>query len=194
MIISNEKIIYLTFDGSPNPPGTTNILDSLEYYGVLGTFFMEGKCLAEDKTDIPERILEAGHSIGNHSYSHRDFSELSLDECIQEIEKTEKIIYKRLKLRTKLFRPPNGTLPAEVREYCDQRGIVVSIWTHSLRDFDASPDEVVKRMAALPEVSPIVIVLHDYLPSNGDVLMRAIPLLQARNFNFASLGMNNRTE
>jgi peptidoglycan/xylan/chitin deacetylase (PgdA/CDA1 family) len=69
-IDTREKAVALTFDDGPNPPYTERVLSTLAERGVLATFFLVGKQVVRFP-DTVRHIVEAGHEIGNHSYSHR---------------------------------------------------------------------------------------------------------------------------
>jgi hypothetical protein len=84
-ILPAGGIVALTFDDGPNPNTTPQILDILKKNNVKATFFVIGKN-AERYPEIIKRIMDEGHLIGNHSYSHIDFSRSS-DAAIREEDK-----------------------------------------------------------------------------------------------------------
>ena len=66
---TKEKAIYLTFDDGPHPEATPFVLDELKKYNAKATFFCIGKNVAVHP-DIYRRIIEEGHSVGNHTQNH----------------------------------------------------------------------------------------------------------------------------
>lgn len=95
--LKDEKIVFLTFDDGPSV-NTDKIINILNEKGVKATFFVVGErlCLGENK-DRLLRLYEAGHSIGNHTYSH-DFSKIYKNNKVQvstfldEVKKTEEVL------------------------------------------------------------------------------------------------------
>ena len=77
--------VYLTFDDGPRPETTPAILDALAKECVQATFFMIGK-RADAHPELAARVREAGHSIGSHSYTHRDLNKLEPEDAVQDIQ------------------------------------------------------------------------------------------------------------
>ncbi len=101
----NPNAIALTFDDGPDPQWTPKILDALKRENAPATFFLIG--LEADKFgSLTSRIVNEGHEIGNHTFTHPDISNLSGRYMKLELNLTEKLFASRLGLRTILFRPP----------------------------------------------------------------------------------------
>ncbi len=98
-----EKIIYLTFDDGPHPVATTFVLDKLKQYNAKATFFCIGNNVT-NHPDIYQRILNEGHTAGNHTYNHLNGKKVSDAEYIKDIQKAAEVIDSRL------FRPPYGRI------------------------------------------------------------------------------------
>jgi peptidoglycan/xylan/chitin deacetylase (PgdA/CDA1 family) len=102
------KVAYLTFDDGLDSKVTPIILDILKKYEVKGTFFIVGNTI-EKNTSLLKRMIEEGHSIGNHTYTHKKENIYSSAEGLKaEIEKTNAALYKAGGIITRLFRPPYG--------------------------------------------------------------------------------------
>lgn len=100
---TEEKVIYLTFDDGPTPGPTDFVLEQLELCNARATFF----CLGEQVEKHPEtfqKVIEHGHSVGNHSYSHPNGWKTDNDTYLRDIQKAAKLI------DSKLFRPPYGRI------------------------------------------------------------------------------------
>ena len=102
---TTEKIIALTFDDGPNPPFTNRILDILAAHHVQATFFCVGKNL-EKHPELGRAIVNAGHVIGNHSYSHSFWEYLKHPVFELEITRTQALIQRITGKTAALFRPP----------------------------------------------------------------------------------------
>lgn len=106
----NKKIIYLTFDDGPVPTATPLVLSYLRQFEAHATFF----CVGENISRHPEvfhQVLDAGHSVGNHTYHHLNGWRTSTNIFLKDVVKCHKVLYPHLKIETKpLMRPPYGRL------------------------------------------------------------------------------------
>ena len=101
---SNKKVLWLTFDDGPCNEVTPWILTSLSQLNVKATFFLVGNQIKKNPA-LYELIIQQGHTIGNHSYSHKNGWITSKKKYIDDIEKCEKLLK-----NNDLFRPPYGKL------------------------------------------------------------------------------------
>ena len=97
--MKDRSAVYLTFDDGPTPGITEWILSTLNKYDAKATFFVLGKN-AEMYPDLYRRIVEAGHRIGNHTYSHQKGWGMSLERYIEDVDFANDLLH------TELFRPP----------------------------------------------------------------------------------------
>lgn len=185
-----EKILHLTFDGAPHPPKTEALLKVLDEFGIKATFFMEGHRL-EKEPETARRIIAAGHSVGNHSYSHRDMLDLTLEECIEEIRRTDELIAQELHLQTSLVRPPNGHISDEFADWLRARGKRVVVWNISVKDW-TGPDAaaIAERTIGLLTKPEIIMVLHDFVEWNPEALRTIIPEALRLGYTFVPLPMD----
>ena len=88
---TDQKVIYLTFDAGFENGNTPAILDALKKHNVPATFFVVGNFLS-DNPDLIKRMVEEGHIVGNHTYTHPDMSKISTMESFsKEIQDVEKL-------------------------------------------------------------------------------------------------------
>lgn len=107
-IVTDKKIIALSFDDGPDFD-TPGMLDVLDKHNVKATFFIVGSNLEyKPMHEILKRTAEAGHELGNHSYSHPSLRNYSDADFLAEISKTNNIIYEITGVTPVLFRPPSG--------------------------------------------------------------------------------------
>lgn len=107
----DKKLAYLTFDDGPSQNVTPQILDILKEYDIKATFFVVGN-LSERYPDTIKRIQEEGHSIGNHSYTHRyNHIYRNTTNFLNELKATEKVLKNILgeEYETKIIRFPGGS-------------------------------------------------------------------------------------
>jgi len=112
-IMSSEgRYVFLTFDDGPSG-NTPYLLDTMQRYGVLGTFFFQGSSLATDSGPFLEEILELGHYIGLHSMTHHPYLLYwqygAYRVFYEEMREVQALIYELNGHRSDLVRPPFGS-------------------------------------------------------------------------------------
>ncbi len=100
-----EKVVALTFDDGPDAKYTPKILDILAAKGVKASFFIVGASGARNR-DLLRRIYEAGHDIGNHTFSHANTALISTQQLTVELNATRRLLEATIGVGTELFRPP----------------------------------------------------------------------------------------
>jgi peptidoglycan/xylan/chitin deacetylase (PgdA/CDA1 family) len=123
-----EKSIWLTFDDGPDPVVTPWVLEELKKYKAKATFFCLGKNV-ESHPEIYESIIKEGHSVGNHSYDHKNGWRTLTKDYIADIEKCSHFV------TSGLFRPPYGKIkPSQFNKLKQKYDIV--LWSLMSGDFD----------------------------------------------------------
>ena len=132
--------VYLTFDDGPSSY-TNKILDILKEYDVKATFFVIGKDEPE-YTELYQRIVDEGHTLGMHSYSH-NYDELyaSTESFINDFEKLQNYLYDITGVESKVYRFPGGSNSASsladihgMINYLDEQGVTYFDWNVTSRD------------------------------------------------------------
>ena len=100
-----EKLVALSFDDGPNEPYTSRLLDTLDDRGVKATFFQVGRC-AQRFPSTTRRIVQTGHVLGNHSYSHSFRRYLSQPRQQREISRSQDVLHSITGVTPALYRPP----------------------------------------------------------------------------------------
>ena len=186
--INTKKSFYLTFDGAPHPPNTYRILDVLDRHGVKATFFMEGLRVANEP-ECARTVAARGHAIGNHSYTHQDLGELTIEECVDEIERTDAAIESLLGFRPAPVRPPNGHISPEFEAYLRENGRPVILWSISVKDW-LGPDEesLAERLVSQMTADEVIAVFHDFVEWTPGAVDLAIPRIKALGYEFKTFG------
>ena len=126
--MKDRSAVYLTFDDGPTPGITEWILSTLDKYDAKATFFVLGKN-AEMYPDLYRRIVDAGHRIGNHTYSHQKGWGMSLERYIEDVDFANDLLH------TELFRPPYARItPAQARALAKRYKLVM--WDVLSRDYN----------------------------------------------------------
>jgi peptidoglycan-N-acetylglucosamine deacetylase len=102
-----NKKIAITFDDGPDPRWTPKILDVLKREHVPATFFVIGLD-ASQSPELLRREYAEGHEIGNHTYTHPAWDEISKTQARWELNLTQRLIESTFGVKTILFRPPYG--------------------------------------------------------------------------------------
>jgi peptidoglycan/xylan/chitin deacetylase (PgdA/CDA1 family) len=120
--------IYLTFDDGPTPGVTEWILHTLDRYDAKATFFVLGKNV-ELYPDLYQMILDKGHKIGNHTYSHQKGWAMSTERYIEDVDLAGDMLH------TELFRPPYARITRTQLQQIAQRYRIV-MWNVLSRDYN----------------------------------------------------------
>jgi len=153
-IPNHENAVYLTFDDGPTPEITPWVLAELAKVGAKATFFLIGNNAAQHP-EIVTQIVEAGHSIGNHTYNHEKGWVTADAAYHASVEKTNDLLH------TLLFRPPYGRIKkSQIAALKSSYKIIM--WDVLSHDYDQrlSPETCVANV--LENVRPgSIIVFHD---------------------------------
>ena len=158
---SNEfSLVALTFDDGPNPEYTPLILDTLKAKGIHATFFLVGEEV-ERYPDLARRIVEEGHEVGSHTYSHRNMMGLQADLVRQEIIRAEDAITRACGEPPRLFRPPRGLYDGRLVEQLRERRYALALWSISSMDWaETSEASMVHRLSRIVRNGDVVL-FHD---------------------------------
>ena len=176
------KAVYLTFDDGPIPEVTPKVLEILDRYGVKATFFMVGENI-DKHPEVFEQVVQAGHSIGNHTYNHMKGWRVPTAEYIANVQKFPK--------ETKLFRPPYGRTWVWQRKAVQKLGYEIYLWDVLTRDYNPhrTPEAMLAQIKRQTRPGSII-NFHDSVKSNErmlTVLPQAIEWLQKEGYELAAL-------
>lgn len=164
--VNSNKIAYLTFDDGPSSKVTPAILDTLKEYNVKATFFVNGVNIKGNE-EVLKRIVSEGHTIGNHTYSHKVSLYDSLDNFKQEINSTNELIYTITGVKCQAFRPPYGyNLRQSYKDFLASQGIITYYWNVDPGDSTSknltSEGLIAKvRSQVANKNGDVIIILHD---------------------------------
>lgn len=159
-VATHEKNIYLTFDDGPTPNITEKTLKILEKYDAKATFFMLGKQVTAHPT-LAQEVLSAGHSIGNHSFSHLNGWKTPNNAYFEDIAQGQKIIEDTLHFSPTLFRPPYGKITPKQMAYLAKKYQIVMM-DILCGDFDAKQSpEMCSQIIQKHLQKGSIIVYHD---------------------------------
>lgn len=185
------KFIALTFDDGPHQTQTDEILAVLQKYGVKATFFPIGQNIAAHP-DVTRRVHQAGHEIGNHTYTHAAVSKLTDDRLTEELDATAALLKEQCGVTPTVFRPPGGDISEGAVRLVNALGYRYVLWSWRVdtRDWaSVSVDSVINTV--LDNVRDgDVILFHDYVAGvspTAKALETLIPALRARGYEFVTV-------
>lgn len=180
------KYIALTFDDGPNSTTTNEVIDKLEKYGIVASFFLIGNNIDDESAKAVKRAYDLGCEIDNHSRTHSNMTELSAEEIKSEFEYTDEKVYEITGEHTKFFRPPYISVHQIMFDNIDVpfiAGIGANDWE------DRVTAEMRARMILKQAKDGDIILLHDAEGNSMTVeaLDTIIPELQKQGYKFVTV-------
>ena len=136
--------LALTFDDGPNSAWTPRLLDILAEHDVHATFFMLGK-FAKAERELARRVAEAGHLVGNHSWSHPDLARTSAAKVLDELTRTSDILADITGKPIRYFRPPYGSRRPYVLKLARRLGLIPVTWNAMTSDWKEPSSDTIAR-------------------------------------------------
>lgn len=184
--------LYLTFDDGPHPVHTPRLLDLLASHGAKATFFVIGD-RAENHPRLMHRIVEEGHALGNHSWSHPRFERMPQAARRDEMERTDRLLAAFDGHARHDFRPPRGVMPPAMLLDCALRGIRMAYWSYDSLDYSQrAPDDLLATMRAHPVRAGEIVLMHDDSPHSHALLSSLLPEWKAKGHAFRTLADTGR--
>ena len=179
--------IAITFDDGPHPILTPLLLDALDERGIKATFFLLG--IEVDRyPEIVARMYQEGHSIGNHSYRHPRFIDISRQGIINEIESTNRSIKAATGGSTPtLLRPPYGARNNMVLDVAREMDMSVVLWSVDPRDWSHRNAPMVRDIIVSYATDGSVVLLHDIHETSIEAAVMAIDKLLERGYVFVTV-------
>ena len=186
---AREKRIYLTFDEGYENGYTAKILDVLQEKDVKAAFFVTGPYL-EGQQELVSRMIEEGHTIGNHTINHPNLTKCDRETFESELtglnEKCENIYG----VSMKYMRPPEGEYSERVLYQAKELGYKTIFWSFAYKDWDVNQQK--GEQYAYDSVTPYfhngeIILLHAVSSDNAAALGRIIDSAREQGFEFGTL-------
>lgn len=189
--ITQEKVLYLTFDAGYENGNTAAILDALKKHNAPATFFVVGNYI-ETSPDLVKRMAAEGHTVGNHTYHHPDMSKISSKEAFEkELGDLEKL-YEETTGQTmkKFYRPPQGKYSESNLQMAKDMGYSTFFWSLAYVDWyqdkQPSKEEAFKKL--LGRIHPgAIVLLHSTSSTNAQILDELLTKWEEMGYTFKSL-------
>ena len=183
----DDHVISLTFDDGPHKEHTKKVLELLKRYNFQATFFLIGHKI-EAHPNLVEAIINQGHTIGNHTYSHsNNFGFLKTENVVKELKKTNQIIEKLQGLKMNLYRPAFGVTNPRISTAIKTLNLIPIGW--SVRSLDTTKDTkemILTRITKNLQKGDIVL-LHDTSQKTVEVLEQLLIFLDKKRWQSISV-------
>lgn len=177
----SRPVIALTFDDGPHPEITPQVLAMLEKHQVKGTFFVIGASV-DTYPELAKQIVDEGHQIANHTYSHPDLAKLSDSEVLREIQQTQDAIFNATGATPELYRLPYGSGGARVVRLL--KPLTSIIWNVDSEDWQSKDKELIVEQVLMHLQPQSLLLMHDTHHATAPALDELIPLLKERGYRF----------
>jgi peptidoglycan/xylan/chitin deacetylase (PgdA/CDA1 family) len=184
----NAKLCALTFDDGPDSKLTPLVLDRLEKYDVVASFFVVGRLINENTKPVLERALKLGCEFNNHSWTYDGLDTMTAEQIRDSVEKTTAAIEEYTGTSPKFFRPPNLAVSDMMYETIDlpfAGGVVGYDWAACNTSAKERAQNVLDNIR-----DGAIILLHDVQPlphPTPEALDILIPELKKRGYTFVTV-------
>ncbi len=190
--------IAITFDDGPDPQHTTALLNMLAEEGVKAAFFVIGK-KAEQHPELLKRMIDEGHVVGNHTFSHTHRFGMMTNESIRyEMRKCSDAVRNAIGRVPRYFRPPFGVMNPKIAQTVKAEELTIIGWDLRSRDgVGTSAKQILNRV--LPRLPKATLLLfHDTNPNSLEAVREVIRICRDSGRPIVSLkeltGVNPYTD
>lgn len=186
-----RRLVTLTFDDGPFPETTPKVLELLAKYDVRATFFVIGRYLdgnderAVASRAVLQKIVDAGHLVGNHTHDHALLTAVSHTQVLEQIDRGAASIERAIGKKPMLFRPPFGQLDDFGQEAVRARQLDVLLWSIEVQDMARDDTKVMFRelVRQLRYNEGGIVLLHDIRWTSVRTLEKLLAWMDARRYD-----------
>ena len=183
-IDSSKPMVALTFDDGPNGTATPKILDTLERYNVVATFFDLGTCM-EKYPNITKREEQIGCEVGTHTYSHQNLNKLSAEEIQNDISNASMVYEKTLGHKLYLVRPPYGNANSTVL-----RNLKYPLIGWDIDSLDwkfRNKDKILSKINEISNYDGRIILMHSIYDATAEAVEELVPQLLEKGYQLVTV-------
>ncbi|HCN77925.1 MAG TPA: polysaccharide deacetylase family protein [Verrucomicrobiales bacterium] len=184
---TQEKILAMTFDDGPHPSLTPKLLDICKERNVKCTFFVVGRN-AKAYPAIIRRIIEEGHEIANHTYTHPSLTSRSDAQIRSELKLSEDALMAAANYRPHLIRPPYGAINTRIKQLMfSEFGYSTIMWSVDPQDWRRPGVSVVTNRLVSGARPGAIMLAHDIHPPTIEAMPAVFDQLIAQGYQFVTV-------
>lgn len=182
----NNKFIALTFDDGPSKY-TNEIIKILEENDCSGTFYIVGNKIHNYPTTI-QNIIDSGNEIGNHTYSHKLLTRLSINELDYEVNTTNKLLKRNFNYDIKTIRPSYGISNSKLKKVTN---LPITLWNVDTLDWKYHSTKRIIKRATTNLKDGNIILMHDAYKRSVLALKEIIPIIKKQGYKCVTISELN---
>lgn len=189
VFLSDQEGICLTFDEGYENGYTASILDTLKEQGVSAIFFVTLDYVKKEP-DLVRRMIDEGHTVGNHTAYHPNMTKITLEKAQENIQVLHDYVQDEFQYTMTLFRNPEGAFSEQVLALTQSMGYKTVLWSFAYKDWDVK--QQMDADTALKNVTKglhpgAVYLLHAVSSTNDQILKSFIEQTRAAGYDFVQL-------
>lgn len=190
----NKPMIALTFDDGPMPE-SERVLNALAQYDAKATFFILGKNI-EGNEAVLRRMVEEGHQVGAHSWSHPNLTKISQSAVMSQMTRTMDKVKEITGYDITMMRPPYGALHRISRRPMIELNLPVILWSIDSLDWKTRNAGSTVREILNQAQNGAIVLCHDVWDSTGAAMETLIPQLMEKGYQLVTVAemMSFRSE
>lgn len=189
---TTEKVIYLTFDAGYENGNAPAILAALKKHQAPATFFVVGTLLESNPELIKQILATENITVGNHTWHHKDMTQISTMETFSEEIQTVEKLYQQITGQeiSKFYRPPQGKYSEANLKMAQELGYHTFFWSLAYVDWyqDNQPSHEEAFEKLLGRIHPgAIVLLHSTSSTNAEILDELLAKWEEMGYHFGSL-------
>jgi len=188
---TSQKVLYLTFDAGYENGCTAQILDTLKKHDVPAAFFLVGNYI-ERNADLVRRMVNEGHTVGNHTMHHPDMSKITdAAKFAEELDSLAALYADTVgQGMEKFYRPPQGVYSEENLKQAQALGYKTVFWSLAYADWDnknqPQPEAALEKLLGRTH-NGAVVLLHSTSKTNAEILDALLTKWEELGYRFAPI-------
>jgi len=179
--------VALTFDDGPHPVHTPKLLDILSSHNVKATFYVTGQNASRYPALI-RRMVNEGHEIGNHTWSHPNLTKLSDADVRSQLDRSNAAIVSATGVKPRTFRPPYGALTTRQRSWINSSyGYPIVFWTVDPKDWKDRNASLVSSRTIAGAKNGAILLLHDIHATSVAAVPQSINSILSKGYKFVTV-------
>lgn len=178
-----KKLVAITFDDGPGYSKTEKLITELDKRDARVSFFMLGE-IANKQKELVKKVYDYGHTIGSHTYDHKNLRKLGDEQLFFEVNYTNEILSGIIGEDIRFIRPPYGAYNTDILSKINMAFI---LWNVDTLDWKYRNAEKVRDYIVEHAEDGDIILLHDIHATSVDGAIMAIDILKNEGYEFVSL-------